>query len=121
MLILVRLVSVSMSVFGIVLVLSPEIFKKVIAYFKEGNRIYRAGVIRILLGCILLIASPQCRWTVFTIVIGIFFVLAGCLIFILGLKKSKSILNMWEKKLGVMMPLTGLIPITLGIFLLFAA
>jgi len=121
MLILVRLISVSIAVFGIVLVLSPEIFKKVMVYFKEGNRIYGAGVIRILLGCVLLIASPQCRWTIFMVVIGIFFILAGCLIFTLGLKKSKSILNAWEKKLGAMMPLTGLVPITLGILLLFAA
>jgi uncharacterized membrane protein HdeD (DUF308 family) len=110
-----------MSVFGIALVSSPNIFKKVIAYFKEDKRIYGAGAVRIVFGAILLIASPQCRWTAFAVIVGILFILAGGLIFALGLKKSKDILNVWEKKLGAMMPLTGLFPIILGILIVFAA
>jgi len=121
MLILVRLLGVVLAVFGIALVSSPAVFKKVMAYFKKDKRIYWAGVFRVVSGAILLIASPHCRWTVFTVIVGVLFVLGGGLIFALGLKKSKDILSLWEKKLGAMMPLTGLLPVTLGILLIFAA
>ncbi|MDD5455344.1 MAG: hypothetical protein PHW62_07630 [Candidatus Ratteibacteria bacterium] len=121
MLILVRLIGILIAVFGIALVLSPKTFKKVMTYFKEGNRIYWAGIIRIVFGGILLIASPHCRWTAFIVIVGILFLLAGGVIFVLGLKKSKDILDICEKKLGAMMPLAGLIPVTLGILIIFAA
>jgi len=107
---------------SIILIIKPKVIKQLFAFFMKGKRIYLAAVLRLLIGVILLIAaSPQCKSTWVIITLGIFFLIAGVMIFALGLEKTKSILNWWNNKPLIVLRLVSLIPIAIGILLLYAS
>ena len=120
MLILVRIIGVIITVMGIIILLSPKIMKQLIAFFEQGKRLYLAGVLRILFGIVFLLVATQCRLVGVIVVLGILFLIGGILIFTLGLEKSKSILKWWERKSPLVFRLVSLIPIFIGVLILYS-
>ncbi len=117
---LIKMFGMFMAIAGIVFILSPKVIKKFIAFLKEGKKLYAVGICRFLVGVILLLAAPQCRWNWFIAILGILIIIGSIFIFTLGLDKTKSMLTLWEKKLDTLMPAVGLIPVILGVLIIFA-
>ena len=120
MFVLARFVAVIFIVAGCILMLRPDMVKRLIEYVKEGSRIYAVGVLRIIVGLILMSVSPQSRITWVVFLLGLLAAASGIAIFVLkkenSLRLADRILSGPADKLNRL----GLIPLLLGI-LLFCA
>jgi len=115
-----KLVAVLLIVLGCALMLRPEIVRQIVEYFKEGNRIYVLGVVRIVIGLILLNVSFQSRLTWIVFLVGILSIASGIFIFIMKKDKVLEIAEqMVPKDKKGLYPL-GAVPVVIGVLLFFS-
>jgi len=121
MVIIVRLIGIFMMCVGVLFMLVPEAAKRMIAFWKEGRRIYLAGAVRLVFSVIFLSAVFECRvsWAIYTF--GILMLMGGGAIFAMGPEKAKSIIGKVEK-----MPVKWLRPFSIiivaaGALILYSA
>lgn len=118
MLILVILIGVYMIVIGNIILFDPKVFNRVIAFFMHGKKIYMAGILRILLGAIFLLAAPDSRLKGVLITLGILVFAGGLLIFVLGEKRIRTMVSWIEKKPPVFARVWGIIAIGMGVLII---
>jgi len=108
---------------GVVYLLRPDIMKWLMGFFKQGKRIYLAGVIRLALAVIFLLraGSPECeiRWVI--VVFGILFLIGGVLIFILGHEKLRRILDWYQKQSALLLRIIAVIALAIGAVIIYSA
>ena len=121
MLILVRAIGIVIIVMGIAVLLSPRTMKQLIAFWSKGKRIYLAGVLRVAIAVILLLAASACKRVGIILTLGILILIGGIMIFALPLQKMRSMLTWWEKKPLWVLRLMGLIAIAIGALLPYSA
>ena len=120
MLFVIGFIGIFIAAVGISVMSNPNIFKQVIVFFGKGKRLYLLGVLRLLIGIILLTTALQCQRPAIMIVFGVLFIIGGVLIFALGLEKVKSILSWWDKKPALTMRLMGLLAFLIGVLVVYA-
>jgi len=113
-------IGIFIATIGLGFMLNPNMFKQVIAFFGKGKRLYLAGVLRLLIGIILLTTAMQCEKPAIMVLFGILFIIGGVFIFALGLEKVKSILSRWGKKPALVMRFMGLLAFLIGVLLVYA-
>ncbi len=120
MYLLAKIIAVVLIVAGSVMMLRSEFIKRIMDYMKEGSRIYAVGVIRIIVGLILMTVSFESRivWVVF--IIGLLALIGGVLIFVMKKDKIFEIAEIMLAKSPTKFNLVGTIPMLFGI-LLFCA
>ena len=123
-----KIMDVVVKIIGIVLVfmtsvyfLKPDIMKRLMEFFKQGKRIYFAGLIRFALAIVFLLAAGDCKMPWVIIVFGILFIISGLLIFILGLEKVKSYISWWQKQSVVLLRVIALIGLAFGAIIIYSA
>ena len=121
MLVLVKGIGIVIAGMGILIFLNPKMMKQLIVFWRQGKRIYIAGILRLLFGVILLLAASQCRLVGVIVTMGIFMLIGGTLIFTLGLEKIKSILDWWDKRQPLAMRFMGLIAFGIGVLIIYSA
>lgn len=121
MLVLVKFIGIFIVSMGITILLSPSTMKKIIIFWKQGKRLYAAGILRLLIGIILLLAASQCRLVGVVVWLGILTLIGGIIIFALGLQKIKSFLDWWSKKPPLLLRLWGVIALAIGALLIYSA
>ena len=121
MVIAVRLIGLFIMALGITVLVKPKQMRKLFVFFKQGKRIYIAGVIRIIIGIILLLAATQCKMGGFITVIGIVTLVAGILIFALGKDKCITFIEKVEGFSTNVLRLLSLVPVIFGVLILIAA
>ena len=119
--IVVKIVGIVVVFIGIVYLLKPGVLKSFIGFFKKGKRIYFVGLIRFVLAVIFLLAANQCRTAWVIIVFGILFMISGLLIFMLGAKRVKSILDWWQRQSSLLLRLMGVIALAVGAVIIYSA
>lgn len=65
------------TLMGIAYLLRPEIIKKLMGFFKEGKRIYFAGLVRLVLAVVFFVAASECRYFWMIFASGIIFLTGG--------------------------------------------
>ena len=121
MVVFVRLIGIFISAVGLVLVLSPKGVKQAFDFVAKGKRVYLIGILRISFGVIFLLAASLCKWPEVIRVLGVFFIIAGSFIFILGIRKVKSLLDWWRKKPPLLLRLLSLLAVAFGALIIYAA
>jgi uncharacterized protein YjeT (DUF2065 family) len=119
--ILIKSLGILIVLIGIVYLLKPDMPKLLIEFFKKGKRIYIAGIIRLALAVLFLVAARQCRhfWVIF--VFGIILLLSGLLIFVLGPKKLRTILEWYQRQSITFYRVIAVIAVVIGAVIIFAA
>jgi hypothetical protein len=117
MLILAKLIGLLIAVLGLAMFVLPQSFQKVADFFKEGKRIYWAGVGRSLVGLILLIGAPQSLLPVATASVGVIFLLSGIIVFACDLEKLKGFLTHYSEMSVLVIRLLGLVAASFGILI----
>ena len=120
MLFVIGFIGIFIAAVGLSFMLNPNMFKQTMAFFGKGKRLYLVGVLRLLIGIILLTTALQCGKPAIMVLFGILFIIGGVLIFALGLEKVKSILSWWDKKGALTMRLMGLLASLIGVLLVYA-
>jgi len=115
MLILAKLFGILIAVFGLTVCALPQVMQKLFDFMKEGKRIYGAGVLRCLIGLVLLLASPQSAIPITAIAMGVVFLLSGIIVFACDLEKLKGVLAHYGEMPVLILRLLGLLVAAFGI------
>jgi len=90
-------------------------------FFKQGKRIYLAGLTRFVLAVVFLVGARECKrsWVIFAF--GILFLIGGLLIFILGPEKIKRVLDWWQKQSVLLLRVMAVLALVIGAVIIFSA
>ena len=118
---IVKIIGIFIICIAIVYLLKPAVMKWLMEFLNKGRRIYFAGLTRFALAIVFLVAARECKnpWLIFAF--GILFIISGLLIFALGPKKLKSILEWYQKQSLLLLRLIALIALAIGAVIIYAA
>lgn len=120
MLILARFIGIVITGMGVGLALNPKVFKVIINFWKQGKKVYIAGIVRLVFGTIFLLIAPACKLPAVISVLGALMIIGGIIIFLIGPVRMQNIFSWWEKKPPLIMRLMGLIALTIGALVLYS-
>lgn len=109
------------SLMGIVYLLRPDIIKKLMRFFKKGKRIYLAGILRLVLAVVFLVAARECRYPWIIFACGIIFLAGGLLIFLLGPEKIRKILDWYQEQSELIFRVIAVIVLVFGLIIILSA
>lgn len=118
---IVKIIGIVIVALAIAYLLKPEIMEYLMEFFKEGKRIYLAGLIRFVLAIVLLVAARECDITPVIVFFGILFLISGLLTFIIGLERAKSIIEWYQKQPVFVLRLLALITFVIGVAIIYSA
>ena len=119
--IVIKIVGIAIVFIAIVYLLKPDVLKRLMEFFKQGKRLYFAGLIRFALAIVFLLGARECDITWVIVVFGILFLISGLLIFTLGLEKLRAILDWYQKQSLLLLRALALIALAIGAAIIYAA
>ncbi len=121
MYIVIRSIGVVFVLMAILYLLKPDVMKRLMEFFKQGKRIYFAGLIRFALAIVFLLGAHDCRKFWVIVVFGILFIISGLLVFIIRLEKLKAIIDWYQKQSVLLLRIFALIALAIGAVIIYAA
>lgn len=118
---IVTTIGILIAVVGIVFATMPSLMLKFIEFAKVGKRIYIGGVVRLVLGGLLLFASPYVTVFWIPVTFGALMVIAGVLLFVLGPPKIHALMDWWASKPEDMRRIWPIIAAIIGVLLIYSA
>ena len=106
---------------GIVLLLRPDIYKRVLEYFVKGMILYLAGVLKIVFGIVFLISAMSCNIPWIIIAMGIIALAGGVWVFAVKLEKVQSMISWLLEKPPLAIRLLGGLALLFGGVIIWAA
>lgn len=119
--IVVKIIGIVFIFVTSVYLLKPDVMKRLMEFFKQGKRIYFAGLIRFALAIVFLLSARECKqfWVIFAF--GILFIIGGLLIFILGSEKIRVVINWYQKQSVLLLRLIAVIGLAIGAVIIYSA
>jgi len=117
----IKIIGMIIVLIAIVYLLKPGVLKRLMEFFKQGKRIYFAGLIRFILAIVFLVGARECDITWVIVLFGILFIISGLLIFILGPEKTRAILDWYEKQPVIILRVIALIALSIGAVIIYSA
>ncbi len=119
--IVIKIIGVVFVCVALVYLLKPDVLKKMLEFFKQGKRIYFAGLIRFALAIVFFVGARECKhpWVIFAF--GILFIIGGLLIFILKPEKIRRILDWYQKQPVLILRVIAVIALAVGAIIIFSA
>ena len=117
----IKIIGIVFVFAGIVYLLKPNVIKSIMEFFKQGKRIYFAGLIRFVLAIVFLLAARECDITWVIVAFGVLFLFGGLLIFILGAEKIRAIINWWQRQPLWLLRVIALIFLAIGAIIVYSA
>jgi hypothetical protein len=115
--IVVVLVGALIALIGLAVIIAPSTLKKALWSFIESDRFYLIAIVRIVLGVLFLLAAGQTRSPLFINIVGVFMILAGLLIPVLGKTRVRAVAEWWMKKGDGMLRVWGVMALLFGVIL----
>ena len=106
---------------GLVYFIKPEVPRAIMRFFTKGFRLYFAAILRFALAILFFLGARECRVTWLIVLFGLIMLLSGLLIFAMGLKKSKEIINWFQGQPMFMQRVLAIIVLAVGLIILYAA
>lgn len=117
MVIMIKLVGVLFAALGLAIFASPQFTQKIFSFFKEGKRIYYAGVIRTVVGLALFLCASQSLVPLAAIALGLMFLVSGIAVFAADPEKLKTFITSYSDMPGLVIRLLGLVAASFGILI----
>ncbi len=121
MIILTKLIGLLIVIMGLLSLVNTELLKKLVEYFKEGNRLYVSMVIKALIGLILFVSASTARMPSIIYVIGLLYILGPVVGLILGVEKMKKLLDWWAGQTEKVYKSWAIGAMVFGCVIIFAA
>ena len=121
MVMVVRILGVAIIVLGLVFIVKPLVLRAYLTFWREKKRIRFGAAIAGVVGIVLLVAAPQCRWTWLIIVFGIWSLIKGVLLLVLSQQKINAYLDWWLNRPTKVLGPLGLLAMVFGALLVCAA
>ena len=119
--IVVKIVGIVIVFLAALLLIKPDIMKQMLAFFKQGKRIYIAGLVRSVLAVIFLLAARECHIPWVIIILGILFLISGLSIFVIGPVKLKPMLDWFQNKSAIFLRAMAVIILAIGAVIIYSA
>jgi uncharacterized protein YjeT (DUF2065 family) len=117
----IQIIGIVFVLVAIVYFLKPDALKGIMEFFKQGKRIYLAGLIRLALAIVFLLAARQCGLPWVIVVFGILFLISGILIFLLGPEKCKAVIDWYQKQSLLLLRIIALVMLAIGAVIIYSA
>jgi uncharacterized protein YjeT (DUF2065 family) len=119
--IIVKIVGILIIFIGIGYFLKPDIIKQLMIFFKKGNRVYFAAVLRFALAIIFLLGAGGCDQKWIIAAFGVMFMISGLLILILGPEKIRQIFDWYQNQPVLLFRIIAAIVLACGAVIVYAA
>jgi len=107
-------------VYCLAILIAPKILRKTVDFFSIGSRLYVAGLLRLLLGVILLILSTQARSWGYVVIVGLVLSASGLSLFFLALRRIKKILGRLQNQPNFILRLFAITGLTIWVLLIYS-
>ncbi len=87
----------------------PDVSKRIVEFFKKGSRVYFVGLIRFALAVVFLLGARECKVTWVIVVFGILFLISGLVIFMLGPKRLRPVLDWYQRQSSILIRVIAVI------------
>lgn len=106
---------------GVLLIVKPQIYTKVAAFFAKGRLMYIAALLKIAFGVFLLISVTDCQNKLIMVILGL--IAAGSGVTMLGMDKGKlkKMFTWWSVRPPIIVRILGLLAIAIAALILYAA
>lgn len=121
MVMLVRVLGVVIVIMGVIFGLNPGLFQQYVKFWRSRRKLIAGGILSFLFGVIFLLSASKCRLPVVIIVIGIWSLIKGVLLFILNEKKLNAYCEWWLKRPLLIIRFLGFIVLAFGGLILYSA
>ncbi len=118
---LIALIGIFIMLEGVLFIARPDMLKKTLSFFIEGQRLYAGGVIRLILAVLFLIIANRCAHSWLIIIFGIIFLLGAIFIFSMELHRLKKMLRWWLGQKVYMIRLVGIAAMLIGLLIVYGA
>jgi len=118
MIVITKLVGFLIAGFGLVIFASPKVTEKIFHFFMQGKNLYIAGVIRVSVGLVLLVAASQSAVPLAAIALGVMFLVSGIVIFAADEQKLKDFMLAYSQMPSLVIRLLGLMAASFGILII---
>jgi len=112
---LVKCIALLVAGLGLMIFALPKNIHKVFAFIREGKRIYWAGVVRCLVGFVLLLSASKSVLPVATVSVGMIFLLSGIVVFACDPEKLKGLFAHSGEMPVIVIRLLGLVVASFGL------
>ncbi len=118
---LIKLFGIVIVIMGVAFMLRPELLKQYLLFWTQNKKLYLGAIISAVAGAVLLSGAPQCRIAWIVTVAGIWGILKGVLILILGKEKMISTIKWWHKRPAKTVRAMATGAVAIGSLIIFAA
>ncbi len=107
-------------VFCLAALIRPKIIRSVLTFSSVGNRLYRIGFMRTIIGIMLLILAPRARLWWYVTIFGLICTASGLSVFFFALKRTKKILSRIRRQSDFILRVCALIGLIIWLILFYA-
>jgi hypothetical protein len=117
----VKIIGIAIVLLAFLSLLKPDIMKHILKFFQHGKRVYFAGLVRLILAVVFLLAASKCNITWVIIVFGILFLISALSIFMIGAEKLRPMLDWFQNKSALFLQVMAVIILALGAIIIYSA
>lgn len=114
-------IGVLIMVIGVLFAAIPSLARKFIEFAKVGKHIYIGGVVRIVLGTLLVWTSPVASFMWIPFILGALMILSGIAIFVFRKSRIHAYLDWWYAKPDKILRIPFIVAAVLGALLIYSA
>ncbi|MDP8252915.1 MAG: hypothetical protein P9X27_00735 [Candidatus Kaelpia aquatica] len=116
-LLLIKALGILLVVLGVIFLIDNKRLQSFIKFWKKGSNIYLAGIIKVLVGVLFIVASADTNLLIF--IFGMLYLVGGIIVFILGPKKVNGYIDYWAGKTSKNIPWIAACYLAMGILLIY--
>ena len=117
----IKAIGTFIACMGLLYLIRPDILKAIMNFFSQGSRLYLAALVRFALAIVFFIGARECDVTWVIVIFGVIFLFSGILIFMLGLKRAKEILQWYLTQQDFVFRFLSIIVLGVGLIIVYAA
>jgi cytochrome b subunit of formate dehydrogenase len=107
--VIIQSLGIAFVFIGMLFLIRPDVSKRLTELFKKGKRIYFVGLVRFVLAVVFLLGARECKVKWVIAVFGILFLISGLVIFMLGPKRLRPVLDWYQKQSSIVIRVIAVI------------
>lgn len=116
-----RSIGILIVVIGVIFTARPSVVPAIIAWIKQGKRIYAAAVVRIVLGVLLVAACTAASVLWVPAVVGSLMILSGIVLFVMKVERAFALLDWFGTRSDTVRRLMTTVIALLGVAVILTA
>ena len=116
----IKSLGIIITLMGVAYLLRPGMIKHLMDFFKKDSRIYLPGLLRLALAVVFFLGARECRYPWIIFASGVIFLAGGILIFALGPKRVRWLLDWYEDQPMLVFRVIALVVLVFGAIIILS-